>query len=128
MLVPGLMKFLMKHSVYISNLNYRRILVRQKKTMPPVSQLMVPLPVKSVLDGSNVGAELTGKLNKEEIMKWLAKFYQRREIKAAAVENGIDSMCLLCHKYFCVMKTKQKCIIFRLHLPSDISQFQKVLS
>nr|SVE83520.1 EOG090X01V1 [Daphnia pulex] len=59
--------------------------------MPPVSQLMVPLPVKSVPDSSNVGAELTGKLNKEEIMKWLAKFYQRREIKAAAVENGIDN-------------------------------------
>jgi ATP-dependent RNA helicase SUPV3L1/SUV3 len=58
---------------------------------------MVPLPVKSMPDSSNVGAELTGKLNKEEIMKWLAKFYQRREIKAAAVENGIDSMCLLCH-------------------------------
>ena len=40
----------------------------------------------------NVGAELTGKLDKEEVMKWLAKFYQRREIKAAAIENGIDSV------------------------------------
>ena len=85
------MKYLVKYCVEFSHLNYQRILIRQKKTMPPVSQLMVPVPVKSVLDGSNVGAELTGKLNKEEVMKWLAKFYQRREIKAAAVENGIDS-------------------------------------
>lgn len=60
--------------------------------MPTLSQLMVPLPVKSTPDDSNVGAELTGKLDKEEVMKWLAKFYQRREIKAAATENGIDSV------------------------------------
>lgn len=95
----------MKHNVYSLHMNYQRILIRQKKTIAPISQLMVPVPVKSVLDTSNVGAELTGKLNKEDVMKWLAKFYQRREIKAAVVENGIDSMGLLgVRKSFCVIE------------------------
>lgn len=85
----GIVKYFGKR--VFSYTNYHRI-VRQKKTMPTLSQLMVPLPVKSGPDDLNVGAELTGKLDKEEVVKWLAKFYQRREIKAAATENGIDSV------------------------------------
>lgn len=88
MLVQAILKYLVTNFPPA----YHRIL-RFKKTAPPLSQLMVPLPVKSASDThSNVGAELTGKLDKEEVMKWLSKFYQRREIKAAAIENGIDSV------------------------------------
>lgn len=88
MFMNGIVKYFGKR--VFSYTNYHRI-VRQKKTMPTLSQLMVPLPVKSGPDDLNVGAELTGKLDKEEVVKWLAKFYQRREIKAAATENGIDN-------------------------------------
>lgn len=66
--------------------------IRCKKTLPPLSQLMVPVPVKCESETFNVGAELTGKLERHEVMGWLAKFYQRREIKNAALENGIDSI------------------------------------
>nr|CAG4646846.1 EOG090X01V1 [Megafenestra aurita]SVE92244.1 EOG090X01V1 [Megafenestra aurita] len=65
--------------------------IRCKKTLPPLSQLMVPVPVKCESETFNVGAELTGKLERHEVMGWLAKFYQRREIKNAALENGIDN-------------------------------------
>jgi len=39
-----------------------------------------------------VGAELTGRLRKEDIVKTFSKFYQRKEVKEAAIENGLDSM------------------------------------
>lgn len=88
MFVKGLLKHVVTNTIFQSSCHR---IFRYKKTGPPLSQLMVPLPVKSHLDDLNVGAELTGKLDKEEVMKWLAKFYQRREIKSAATENGIDS-------------------------------------
>ena len=59
----------------------------------PLSKLVTPVPVQQSAssDNVNVGAELTGKLNKDEMIKSLAKFYQRPEVKSAAMENGLDS-------------------------------------
>lgn len=91
MLMKGLIKYTGTNRVFLYN--FLRI-VRLKKTVPPLSQLIIPLPVKSVSNEPNVGAELTGKLDKDELMRCLAKFYQRREVKAAALENGIDSICI----------------------------------
>lgn len=56
----------------------------------PVSTLFVPVMVKSNPDDINVGAELTGSLNKGELLKILNRFFQKREIKVLAMENGID--------------------------------------
>lgn len=56
----------------------------------PVSTLFVPVMVKSNPDDINVGAELTGSLNKGELLKILNRFFQKREIKILAMENGID--------------------------------------
>lgn len=54
------------------------------------------LHLKSILKAfaffKQVGAELTGRLNKEDIVKTFSKFYQRKEVKEAAIENGLDSM------------------------------------
>lgn len=61
--------------------------------MPPLSQLVTPVPVQQAPTGDlNVGAELTGKLNKDSMVKHLAKFYQRPEVKSAAMEHGLDSI------------------------------------
>lgn len=56
-----------------------------------LSTLFVPVPVKPSPDDINVGAELTGRLNKGDLLKVLNRFYQKPEIKQLALENGLDS-------------------------------------
>lgn len=56
-----------------------------------LSTLFVPVPVKPNPDDINVGAELTGRLNKSDLLKVLNRFYQKPEIKHLALENGLDS-------------------------------------
>lgn len=56
-----------------------------------LSTLFVPVPVKPSPDDINVGAELTGRLNKGDLLKVLNRFYQKPEIKHLALENGLDS-------------------------------------
>lgn len=57
-----------------------------------ISSLFVPVPVKSNSDDINVGAELTGTLNKIDLLKVVSKFYQKKEIKSLLVDNGLDRM------------------------------------
>jgi hypothetical protein len=57
-----------------------------------VSQLFVPVPVKFESEGyHDVGAELTGKLKKQDLLKVLNKFFRRSEVKLLSLENGLDS-------------------------------------
>ncbi|XP_055692792.1 ATP-dependent RNA helicase SUV3 homolog, mitochondrial [Lutzomyia longipalpis] len=55
-----------------------------------LSSLFKPVPVKSNPDDINIGAELTGTLDKAELLKVLNKFSQKREIKMLCTENGLD--------------------------------------
>lgn len=66
---------------------------RGKKDDASVSSLFTPVPVKAKPnpDDINVGAELTGTLNKADLLKVLNKFYQQKEIKQLLTENGLDS-------------------------------------
>lgn len=66
---------------------------RGKKDDVSISSLFIPVPVKAKPnpDDINVGAELTGELNKADLLKVLNKFYQQKEIKQLLVENGLDS-------------------------------------
>uniref|UniRef100_A0A1B6MUP0 ATP-dependent RNA helicase SUV3 homolog, mitochondrial n=1 Tax=Graphocephala atropunctata TaxID=36148 RepID=A0A1B6MUP0_9HEMI len=63
----------------------------KNKNSAPVSTLFVPIAVKSNPDDINIGAELTGTLNKGDLLKILNKFYQKQEIKVLSMENGLDS-------------------------------------
>lgn len=63
---------------------------RGKKDDSTLSALFKPVPVKPGPDDINIGAELTGRLDKAELMKILNKFTQRREIKLLCIENGLD--------------------------------------
>lgn len=63
-----------------------------------LSTLFKPVQINPNPDDINVGAELTGKLDKGEVLKVLNKFTQRKEIKMLCQENGLDgkdtrSMC-----------------------------------
>lgn len=60
-----------------------------------LSTLFVPVPVKPNPDDINVGAELTGRLNKGDLLKVLNRFYQKPEIKQLALENGLDSKVII---------------------------------
>lgn len=64
---------------------------RGKKNDSKVSSLFKPVPVESNRDDIDIGAELTGKLDKSELLKILNKFTQKPEIRALCVENGLDS-------------------------------------
>lgn len=57
-----------------------------------LSSLFVPVPVKPNPDDINVGAELTGTLNKSDLLKVISKFYQKKEIKSLLADNGLDRM------------------------------------
>lgn len=69
---------------------------RGKKDDVNISSLFIPVPVKAKPnpDDINVGAELTGELNKADLLKVLNKFYQQKEIKQLLQENGLDSKLL----------------------------------
>lgn len=74
---------------------------RGKKDDVSISSLFVPVPVKAKPnpDDINVGAELTGALNKADLLKVLNKFYQLKEIKQLLVENGLDSKYIVSFCY-----------------------------
>ncbi|CAO1442803.1 unnamed protein product [Diamesa hyperborea] len=56
------------------------------------SALFKPVPIKTTQDDINIGAELTGILDKAELIKILNRFSQKREIRALCVENGLDNV------------------------------------
>lgn len=63
--------------------------VRMKNGNGNVSSLFKPVNVQHS-DDDNVGAELVGKLDKNEVVKVLNKFTQKPEIKNLCSENGLD--------------------------------------
>ncbi|KAJ8959995.1 hypothetical protein NQ318_009431, partial [Aromia moschata] len=65
--------------------------VRGKKDDSSLSSLFIPVQIKPNPDDINVGAELTGSLNKADLLKVLNKFYTKKEIKQLLVENGLDN-------------------------------------
>ena len=62
--------------------------VRRKNT-ENVSMLFKPVSVQSNTE-EDIGSELVGKLDKNDVLKILNKFTQKREIKTLCVENGLD--------------------------------------
>lgn len=72
---------------------------RGKKDDSNLSALFKPVPVKTSPDDISIGAELTEKLNKADLLKILNKFTQKREIKLLCMENGLDGKCKLLHLY-----------------------------
>lgn len=54
------------------------------------TRLFTPIPIRPSPDDINVGAELTGALDKAEMLKVILKFSNRKEIKFLCLENGID--------------------------------------
>ncbi|XP_071440725.1 ATP-dependent RNA helicase SUV3 homolog, mitochondrial [Hetaerina americana] len=67
---------------------------RGKKDEANISSLFIPVPVKPNPDDINVGAELTGSVDKGDLLKILNKFYQKKELKLLAMENGLDNYLL----------------------------------
>lgn len=65
--------------------------IRQKKDDSSYnSTLFKPVPITSNPDDINIGLELTGKLDKGELLKILNRFTQKRETKLLCTENGLD--------------------------------------
>lgn len=56
-----------------------------------LASLFKPVPVKANPDNINVGIELTGKINKADILKILNKLTQSKQVKALCKENGLSS-------------------------------------
>lgn len=93
--------------------NYHQI--RQKKDDSSLSSLFVPVPIKPNTDDINVGVELTGNLNKSDLLKVLNKFYQKKEVKALLIENGLDQY--LQHQAY--VSFRRYCLEAQ-NLPADI--------
>ncbi|KAG4074023.1 hypothetical protein HA402_014228 [Bradysia odoriphaga] len=81
--------------IFKANLRYANILqyyqCRGKKDDSKVSALFKPVPVQSNRDDIDIGAELTGKLDKGELLKILNAFTQKPEIKRICADQGLDA-------------------------------------
>lgn len=56
-----------------------------------ISKLFQPATIKNI-DANNIGAELTGKMNKSELLKVLNKFIKQKEIFNLCTEYGLDGV------------------------------------
>lgn len=73
---------------YKSVLQYQQC--RGKKNGSKVSTLFQPVPVQLNRDAIDVGAELTGKLDKGELLKIVNKFTSKRQIQMLCKEHALD--------------------------------------
>uniref|UniRef100_A0A6M2DHU9 ATP-dependent RNA helicase SUV3 homolog, mitochondrial n=1 Tax=Xenopsylla cheopis TaxID=163159 RepID=A0A6M2DHU9_XENCH len=78
-------------SKFLQTVDFTLLTNRGKKDDSNLSSLFVPVPIKPNPDDINIGAELSGQLNKADLLKVLNKFYQRKEIKQLCLENGLDN-------------------------------------
>ncbi|CAK9811539.1 ATP-dependent RNA helicase SUV3 homolog, mitochondrial [Anthophora plagiata] len=69
--------------------NVRR---KQSKNNSPLSSLFKPVSVKADLNDTNVGAELTGTLNKREIIQILCTFANNDTVKDLSKKYGLDEV------------------------------------
>ncbi|XP_072281008.1 ATP-dependent RNA helicase SUPV3L1, mitochondrial [Pyxicephalus adspersus] len=59
---------------------------------PLDTSLFIPVNIRPTdIPESDIGAELTQPLNKSDVLKFLNKFYRRKEIQKLASENGLDA-------------------------------------
>lgn len=56
-----------------------------------LASLLQPVFIKSASDDINVGAELTTNLKKTDLLRILNSFVQKKEVRALALEYGLDS-------------------------------------
>lgn len=93
----GVLKCLVEHQW--NHHVYRTISVNRcnwaKRDDINLSSLFKPVSVKSSQDDINIGAELTGTIDKTELVKLLNKFTQKKEIRTLCNENGLDCEDLL---------------------------------
>ncbi|XP_064631088.1 ATP-dependent RNA helicase SUPV3L1, mitochondrial-like [Lineus longissimus] len=89
-------------------LNSVNVIARHKSDEKDLSLLFQPLPFKAKdnPDDINVGAELTGQIRKENLLRLLNQFYRRKEVKKLAAENGLDNrlfhQAYISFRKFCV--------------------------
>ncbi|CAK9800924.1 ATP-dependent RNA helicase SUV3 homolog, mitochondrial [Anthophora quadrimaculata] len=69
--------------------NVRR---KQNKSNSPLSSLFKPVSVKTDLNDTNIGAELTGTLNKREIIQILCTFANNNTVKDLSKKYGLDEV------------------------------------
>jgi len=85
---------------------------KSSTTKDSFSSIIRPLKVDPVTktDDISIGEELTGTLKKEQLLKVLAKFQARPEVKSLAFENGLDarlySKAYISFRKFCVESTQ----------------------
>ncbi|KAK7072755.1 ATP-dependent RNA helicase supv3l1, mitochondrial [Halocaridina rubra] len=80
---------LASHNLFVNNIHKR--LKHRKSGRDDISHLFIPVPIKARADEINVGAEITGPLRKEDILRILNKFYSDEDIKELAKEFGLDN-------------------------------------
>lgn len=99
--------------------NYVQNRGKRGNSKDSLSSLFIPLQVRPTPDDINVGAELTGNLNKADLLKVLNKFYQNPAIKQLLNDNGLDceysyfiTRYLLIYLFNRRVRTKIKMLIF----------------
>lgn len=74
--------------------------IRMKNNTTILSSFFKPIIVQPNSGDLDVGAEIVGKLDKNEVVKALNKFTQKQEIKKLCWENGLDGKICMILVYF----------------------------
>ncbi|KAG6798484.1 ATP-dependent RNA helicase SUV3, mitochondrial [Apis mellifera caucasica] len=85
------------------------------KIKESVSSLFKPVPVKEDSNDANVGAELTGVLNKRKIVQILCDFATKEVIKELSIKYGLDELI-----FASAMGNFRKYCIESNNLPADL--------
>lgn len=99
-----------------------------------ISKLFQPATIKEV-DANNIGVELTGKVNKTQLLKVLKQFSQKKEISDLCKEYGLDGMYEIHCKVQIVlnivlsncMESNEPHIFIRLHSSAVVCELSPVL-
>lgn len=91
-----------------------------------VSKLFQPAAIKEV-DASNIGVELTGKINKSQLLSVLNQFSQKKEIFNLCKEYGLDGVYFVRQMMLSDMNNNESHIFHRLHSPAIDCKLSPVL-
>lgn len=86
--------------------------IRMKNNTTIASSFFKPVDIRTNSNDINVGAEIVGKLDKNEVIKALNKFTQKQEIKTLCFENGIDGKVWFKILIYVLLKLQRMYYIF----------------
>lgn len=93
--LPKLGFFKETRCLFLFSNDNRKFQSRMKSDNAAFTKLFQPAPIKTNEKLENIGLELSGTINKTDVLKVLNKLCLKKEIIALCTEHGLDGMLLI---------------------------------